>query len=110
MTKKLVSETIEKDWLDICGMTKLQVLEYFQGLPDNVELDINWHGYSGANGTLAFMREETDEEYSERLHGERVAAEKVLLQKQKQRLSKKEKMDKEIASLEEKLRKLKNGN
>lgn len=109
MTKKQIKQEYNGDWFDLAGKTKQEAIKYLQQLPDNVEFDINWHGYDGADGMLTFMREETDKEYEARIEQEKEDAEEALAKAEKKRKEQQKKVNKEIKELEDKLRSLKNG-
>lgn len=113
MKKKLpkintVRQTIKTetndDWLaGIMCSIKEQAIAYLQSLPDGCYLEINWHGYDCADGTVTISRLETDEEYEERIQREKEEAEK-LLAKQKAKAEKRRQDDMAaIAELEKTL-------
>ena len=66
MTKKQITEVIEKDWIaDMEDLSKEAACRYIESLPSGVFLDIV-HDYDLTYGQLYTLREETDEEEAAR--------------------------------------------
>jgi hypothetical protein len=103
MTKRIISEELQGDWMNDLGDTAADAVKYFQSLPPDAKLCINWHGYDSADGIITIEREETDEEYSYRLQYEREASEAALVKAEKKRLADQQNIDMTVANLQKQM-------
>lgn len=76
MTKKQIEECIDEDWVEAFdGLSPDEVAMWIEkNVPEGYYLDL-YYGYEYQHGQLKRTREETDEEYAERLALEKKAQE-----------------------------------
>ena len=99
IVKKVICERKEVDWDDVDAVYVIATLQQMVEKYGNVVIDYNYHGHDGNfDINLSWKREETDEEYTRRIHAEQKIAEK----KKKDREAKEIKERKEYERLKAK--------
>lgn len=107
MTKKMIKETLEGDYIsDLGGLTVAQAIEWLSKYPAEAVLDENWTGYEDVQGDIEITREETDEEYQQRLTYEKEQQAEADRKREYARKADQKNIDEAIAQLEAKKQQL----